>query len=907
MGVAVKRLRIGRRRQHVVESSPLELARAPALDDGKWTVPDRYNFTRDVVEVLAEVPKRQALTFVGPDSVIEPRTFHELAEGSNKWAYILRERGIEPGDRVLVLSGATVDWVEIMLGCIKAGVIAVPCSPQLSAAALETRVSMTGASLIVAGNEAKAEIAQMSFSPEVHHIFEGRRRRATDVVEEQPTTDTSARDIALIAWTAGTTGTPRPVALTHGWTFAVRSQVAEWFDAGPRDVVWCAAPPGSAQALAGTLFGPWARGAEVVLRDGDFDPLERLELIHRFQTTILLQSAAEYRALAERRELPNFRSTHLRRLVSTGDSLDPEVVAAFEAAWGLTIHDGYGQAETGIVIGNGKVPMPHPDDEEEVDEETDEPVTEVVPTGSLGRALPGHHVAVVDEQGNELPPGIEGDLAVRGRPPTLFAGYWDSPDETRDAFRGDWYVTGDLAVTDADGYLFFVGRSEDVITSHGRPFGPHEVERALRRHSAVADSGVVGIRDLQRGGHFVRAYVVLAAGLEESEQLEAELRQFAGESVREQQVPREIVFVKALPRSASGAVRRSELRDLPVTTRPLWEKQPAPEPEPIVEPAAEVVPAAAPILEASRELSPEPGQVASDVEAARPVEQVAEAIVVPEPIEAVELPPVQEQGPTFVGTPDPVEAVEPAGLPPLQEHGPAFVVEPEPFAPYEPEPPTEPTAEAPAEQAPAAEPELRAVADSAPPPELLSNESLPDFVVDPERGVEPVAPPPPPEAEPAEEEDLGPLPEYVVDPDRRLEAVPDPEPAPAPSSSPPTPAPEPSDPSRPAFPPTPVLDLSSSETAARAPGEPERTRTSTSRPRPQAAESARSKRGGAAAEPGDEGAETSWMQGLSSRLSAYSLGSEARADSTPDDDGADHSVDADHSEDVDSSEDAEHG
>ncbi|HSI97253.1 MAG TPA: AMP-binding protein, partial [Gaiellaceae bacterium] len=512
----MKRLRIGRRRQQAVTSSPLELARAPALQDDRWQVPDRFNYTRDVVEVLGANPKRRALTFVGPDSVIEPRTFHELAEGCNKWASVLREREIQAGDRVLLLSGATVDWVEAVLGCIKVGAVAVPCSPNLTAAALEARVSVSGASLIVAGSESKGEIAQMSFTPEVHHIFEGRRQRATDAVDDEPTADTPARDIALLVWTSGTGGSAKPVAHTHGWTFAVRCQAEHWLDAGPGDVVWCTAPSGSAQALAGTLFGPWACGAEIVLQDGEFDAMERLELIHRFGATILCQTPAEYRALAERRELPRFRSGRLRRLVSTGGYLEPGLIATFQEVWGLTIQNGYGQAETGVVVGHG--PQERPPEEEHAEEPEERQAT---PADSLGRALPGHYVAVIDDQGNELPAGIEGDVAVRGRPPTLFAGYWDSPDETREAFRGDWYVTGDVAVMDEDGLFRFVGRAQDVITSRGRTFGPHDVELALRAHAAVVDSAVVGIRDLERGGHFVRAFVMLAPRVEESEQLEA--------------------------------------------------------------------------------------------------------------------------------------------------------------------------------------------------------------------------------------------------------------------------------------------------------------------------------------------------------------------------------------------------
>ena len=230
----------------------------------------------------------------------------------------------------------------------------------------------------------------------------------------------------------------------------------------------------------------------------------------------------------------------------------------FEERWGLTIYDGYGQAETNIVVAHLADGASQP--------------------GSLGRALPGHHVAIIDDQGNELPAGIEGDLAVRGRPPTLFAGYWELPEETKSAFLGDWYLTGDVAHVDEEGFFTFLGRAEDVITSSGGTFGPFDVERVLTGHPAIAAAAVVGIRDLQRGGHFVRAFVVPKAGAEGSEQLEAELRQYAAQTLPDPQVPREIVFVDELP-IVGPKVSRHVLRERPLAGRPLWEMPPTSEPE----------------------------------------------------------------------------------------------------------------------------------------------------------------------------------------------------------------------------------------------------------------------------------------------------------------------------------------
>jgi acyl-coenzyme A synthetase/AMP-(fatty) acid ligase len=422
--------------------SPLDAALAPALAEGSWRVPSRFNFTRDVVEVLAQDPRRQALTFLGSDGVIEPRTFLQLAQGAARWSAYLHEHGIGPGDRMLVVEAATPDWVEIMLAGIKLGVVTVPCARDLPAAALGIRIAAVGAKLVVASRTAEAELAGIDEPPPVLYVDDA-RREAYRLPKEAPTHDTSASDPAFIVSTSGKSNGPRLVLHTHGSTFAARAHTQHWLDAGLGDVVWCTAPANSAQALWSTLLGPWSRGAEIVLREGPLDPVEQLDLVYRLGVTVLCQAPAEYRVLTESGQLARFRSVRPRRLVSTGECLSADLIEAFEEQWGLTIQDGYGQAETGVITG-------HRDGVG-------------VRSGSMGQPLPGFEVAVIDPAGNELPPRSEGDLALRGRPPSLFAGYWNAPDETEAAFRGDWYLTGDFGMRDDDGFLWFRGRTGDVL------------------------------------------------------------------------------------------------------------------------------------------------------------------------------------------------------------------------------------------------------------------------------------------------------------------------------------------------------------------------------------------------------------------------------------------------------------
>jgi len=918
--------RIGRRRGrgNGLPASALELALYPALENGRWQVPDRFNFTRDVVEALGEDPKLQAATFIGKDGIIEPRSFHLLAERSARWSWLLRERGVRHGDPVLVLSGTNVDWLEIVLACLKVGAIAVPAPPLLPREILRSRLRMTGAELVIADRAAEDEISGALDRPQVLYIDEG-RKLLQSVSQEAPTHDTSSRDIAFILATVGTAGDQKLVGHSHGSTFAARVAAEHWLDAGRGDAVWCTAGAGSADAVWHTLLGPWSRGAETLLHDGAFDPPERLDLIYRLGVTILCQTPAEYAALAELRELRRFRPPQLRRLVSTGDRLDPGISAVFEETWGLTIHEGYGQAETGIVVANSGEAGFKP--------------------GSIGLPLPGHQVGIIDDQGSELPPGIEGELAVRGRPPSLFAGYWESPDETKAVFRGDWYATGDIATADEDGFLWFEGRTTDLITSRGSRFAPYEAEQALREQPTVAESAVVGVRDLERGGQFVRAFVVLAPGVEASDQLEAELRHDVGQLLPEEEIPREIEFVDALPTAPGGKLRRLELRERLVVGRPLWEMPPTseaegiPEPDPwggmlgvwppdverehtptlealpdyVVEPLPEPVPipdsvpdtAAEAVPETEPEREPEP--LLEDAFGAPPIEARIEATPEPmsepvfepwpEPEPFTDLAPEPEPEPIAepetsveawpVPEPEPEPIVEPEPEPPLES---LRVVEPAPEPEPEPEPDPEPMPDPEPEPMPQGvwipvseletepEAELAIAAEADPPPAEL--EPLPDYIVEPGAAVEPSPAPmvnAVPAADPLEPEpDPGPLPDYIVDPSRPLRQVAkasDPTLEPKPLWPSPTFAlpPEPDDPPLLPLGLPPLADFPApgkpdSEEEEPAPKSNRRTRR-----RPAAAPERRGRRAHSAGEPGDEQEAVDWMDGLSSRLSAYSL------------------------------------
>jgi acyl-coenzyme A synthetase/AMP-(fatty) acid ligase len=496
--------------------------------------PERFNFARDVVERAD--PAALALRFVDAAGGVRDLTFGEVAERAARWTAELRRRSVQPGDRVLVLVGKVPDWHAVMLAALKVGAVAIPCSEMLRAKDLDFRVRHSGARLLVADPRCRAEVEAMAEQPAVVYVGEV----ALDDTDHA-TEDTAAGDPAFILYTSGTTKDPKGVVHTHRYTWAKRAQAERWLDARPGDLVWCTAGTGWAKSIWNVLLGPWSCAAANVLHEGAFEPAERFRLLEELDPTVLCQAPTEYRLMAKLDGLERHDLSRVRHMVSAGEPLNPEVIRTFEGAFGRTIHDGYGQTENTLLVGNF-------------------PGAEIRP-GSMGLPAPGYDVCVVDFDGRETAAGEEGDIALRGDAPGLFAGYWNQPDETAAVYRGEWYVTGDRAVRDDDGYLWFTGRADDVINSAAYRIGPFEVESALLEHAAVAESAVVGKPDPDRG-QIVKAFVVLRPGTTGDEALVRELQEHCKRVTAPYKYPREIEFLGELPKTRSGKIRRVELRKL---------------------------------------------------------------------------------------------------------------------------------------------------------------------------------------------------------------------------------------------------------------------------------------------------------------------------------------------------------
>jgi acyl-coenzyme A synthetase/AMP-(fatty) acid ligase len=525
-----------------------------AVRDFRLEVPERFNFARDVVGRWARDPDKLAMLWLGRDGTERRITFREFAERAERVASVLQRHGVRPGDRVMVQLPRVPEWWEVLLGCFQAGAVAVPGTVLLTAKDIQYRTELAEATAYVTDADGAARVEQVRGDcPSLRVLIQVGDEPAEGWLAYEPElkaageprpVDTASADPALIYFTSGTVGNPKMVLHTHA-SYPIGHQITGrfWLDLQPDDLHLNLSENGWAKAAWSSLFGPWNMGAALFVQDarGRFSAPETLDVLERYPITTFCAPPTAYRMLVLE-DLSRRNLASLRWCVGAGEPLNPEVIETWQRGTGHLIRDGYGQTETVLLCGNF-------------------PTLEVRP-GSMGRPSPGMAVAVIDEEGHALPPGSEGDIAVRmrpARPVGLFREYWRNPEATAACQRGDWYVTGDRAHVDGDGYFWFVGRSDDVIISAGYRIGPFEVESALIEHPAVAEAAVVGKGDPMRGT-IVRAFVVCAPGHAGSDELTLALQEHVKRVTAPYKYPREVDYVTELPKTISGKIRRVELR-----------------------------------------------------------------------------------------------------------------------------------------------------------------------------------------------------------------------------------------------------------------------------------------------------------------------------------------------------------
>jgi acetyl-CoA synthetase len=523
-----------------------------------WEVPELYNFCFDVVDVWAEDRTKLALVSLDQSGKHATyQTFYELSMLSNQFANVLRNQGLKKGDRVLVILESIQQWYAVMLGMIKLGVIPMPGTTLLTSKDIEYRLNRAEGCMVITDMNHLARVERIA--DKCPHLrfkmvvdgtmpdwlsYEDEMSKASIHLRRDEVEPTRSDDAMLLFFTSGTTAQPKMVL--HTQSYAIAHEITARFAQSLKatDLHWTVSETGWAKASWGKMFGQMIVGAAVIqqVSPGRFDPDNLMRAIERYGVTTFCAPPTIYRMLIQL-DLSKYR-LKLRHCTSAGEPLNPEVIKVWKEAFSMDIYEFFGQTETICVLSNYPFMA--------------------LKYGSTGKPVPGYDVRVVDDDGKELPPNEEGNIAVYlagGNPPGLMKEYWKDPEAMQKAFRGDFYFTGDKAYRDEDGYFWFVGRDDDVIKSSGYRIGPFEVESAIIEHPAVAECAVVGAPDPEGvRGILVKAFVVLASGYTPSDALTKEIQEHVKKTTAPYKYPRLIEYMDSLPKTISGKILRRELR-----------------------------------------------------------------------------------------------------------------------------------------------------------------------------------------------------------------------------------------------------------------------------------------------------------------------------------------------------------
>jgi acetyl-CoA synthetase len=521
----------------------------------RWQVPARINIGVDVCDRWAAAdPSRLAILHVRPDGRSEEVSFGQLREASNRLANVLAAHGIARGDRVAVFMPQAPEVAIAHIATYKLGAVALPIAILFGPDALSYRLQNSGAKALLTNAEGLAKLADIRGEvPDLTCVLsvDGAGDGALGFADELAraasgftAVDTAADDPAMMIYTSGTTGNPKGALHGHrvllGHVPGVELPHYPFPAAGDR--FWTPADWAWAGGLLDVLLPSLYHGVPVVARKVEkFDPEEAFALMTR---TGVRNAFIPPTALRMMRAVPNPQGRYdfkLRTMGSGGESLGIEALEWGKSAFGLTINEFYGQTECNLVIGSCAQ-------------------LGLIKVGTMGKPVPGHTVAVIDRDGNVMKAGEIGQIAVKRPDPVMFLEYWGRPEATRDKFVGDWLTTGDQGVVDEEGYITFVGREDDVITSSGFRIGPGEIEDCLLKHPAVALAAVIGKPDPVRT-EIVKAFVVLKEGQAASDDLAKDIQGFVRTRLAAHEYPREVAFIEQMPMTTTGKVIRRLLRE----------------------------------------------------------------------------------------------------------------------------------------------------------------------------------------------------------------------------------------------------------------------------------------------------------------------------------------------------------
>ncbi|WP_440951813.1 acyl-CoA synthetase [Methanococcoides sp. FTZ1] len=515
-----------------------------------WDVPEDYNFVDTIRKLAADQSKLMAVT-EHPDGTVEKVTYREVWDNSLRFANVLRDSGIRKGDRVQVILPRGTDIYITSIAIWTIGGVVVPGTVMLKSGDIEYRIRDAEIKAVITSITAVAdEVDTIKESiPAIDLFFSGQREGWRNYKEEmksasgdlEPETLT-ANDLLAINYTSGTTGAPKGVLHTHSLMYCFdRLNRYYWWNTNSEELCWATTEPGWAKWYWGPFGAVLNAGATNFHYSGRFEPEKWFELLDRWKINKACFTPTELRSMATIEDADQrYNLSELKVILTAGEPCTPGIVKFFEEKFGISVREGYGQTETCVIA-------------------CTLPGMEIRP-GSMGKFTPGVEGAIVDpDTGESQPPGKKGNIAVVKDHPMLFKGYHNKPEKTAECFVGDWYLTGDLAMMDADGYIWFESRADDVCISSGYRIGPFEVESAVNSHEAVLESAMIPSPDPIRG-EIVKVFVVLKKGYEPSEELVRGIQKHAKEVTAPYKYPRKVEFIKELPKTISGKIKRKELR-----------------------------------------------------------------------------------------------------------------------------------------------------------------------------------------------------------------------------------------------------------------------------------------------------------------------------------------------------------
>ncbi|MBM3200325.1 acyl-CoA synthetase [Candidatus Woesearchaeota archaeon] len=519
----------------------------------KWDIPEEFNMAWNLIEDNIGKGKKDdvALYWENSDGDTKKFTYEELRLASNKFANALKKTGVQKGDRILFRTPNIPEFMISFLGCVKTGVVPIPSSTLYKSAEVEYRINDSGAKAVLTTADHAEVLEKVNCESLENVIVVGGakggqleyEKLVSDASSEFDFTPTKAEETSFMMYTSGTTGHPKAAVHAHRWSIGNDPNAKFWAAYKPKDLVSHSGELNWIFTLANNFVCPFRAGVPVFLYQEKvrFNPEKWLQLIEKYKITNYAATPTIYRMLltvqdAEKR----FNLKSLEHCISAGEALPQDTFKEWKKRFKTKIFDGIGQTEVMVFVSNMDGMKINP--------------------GSCGRPQPGHKVAIINEKGEELPPNTPGSLALDRNDPGLMKEYWQKPEKTAEVFQGKWYVTGDTLEIDEKGYLWFKGRGDDLIKASGYRISPFEVESALASHPAVLESAAVQSPDELRG-NVVKAFIILKENYAPSEELIKQIQDHVKEIAAPYMYPRKVEFVKELPKTQSGKIKRKELRE----------------------------------------------------------------------------------------------------------------------------------------------------------------------------------------------------------------------------------------------------------------------------------------------------------------------------------------------------------